>query len=112
MNSDLLICDCSGIALEYALGTERPVLFIDVPVKIKNKKFQELGIEPTELKLRNKIGKVISVGQIPQISEHVAELLKDSDLYKIHCVKARKSIVYNFKNSSEVISNHIINLIR
>ena len=30
IESDLLICDCSGVALEYALGTERPVLYVDV----------------------------------------------------------------------------------
>ena len=112
LNADLLICDCSGIALEYALGTERPVLFIDVPVKIKNKRFEELGIEPTELKLRNKIGKIVSVGQIQQIAEYAELLIKDSNSYKINCIEARKSTVCNFKNSSEVISNYIINLIQ
>ena len=46
LKSDVLICDCSGIALEYASGTQRPVLFVDVPLKIKNEKFEELGMEP------------------------------------------------------------------
>jgi len=44
LKADIMICDCSGVALEYAFGTERPVLFLDVPIKIRNDKYRELGI--------------------------------------------------------------------
>ena len=33
LRADVLITDWSGIALEYAFGTERPVVYIDVPRK-------------------------------------------------------------------------------
>lgn len=59
LKADILICDCSGVAIEYAFGTERPVLFLDVPYKIRNKNFKELNIEPFELSIRSKIGIVI-----------------------------------------------------
>mgnify|MGYP003326545469 CR=1 FL=1 len=34
--SDLMISDWSGAALDYALGLNKPVLFIDVPRKVNN----------------------------------------------------------------------------
>ena len=41
--SDILICDWSGLSYEYAFGTERPVLFIDVPQKIVKHEIQGGG---------------------------------------------------------------------
>ena len=38
--ADILITDRSGIAFEYAFGTERPVLFIDTPLKEHNKNWR------------------------------------------------------------------------
>jgi len=56
LRADVLISDYSEIAIVYAFGTERPVLFLDVPKKIKNPKYLELGIAPLELSLRSQIG--------------------------------------------------------
>ena len=59
LKSDVLICDCSGVALEYAFGTERPVLFLDVPYKIQNEKYEELDMQPLEVAMRAKVGVII-----------------------------------------------------
>ena len=45
--------------MEYAYGFEKPVLFIDLPRKINNPAYSQLGIEPMELSVRNEIGKVV-----------------------------------------------------
>ena len=58
--ADLMVSDWSGAALEFAFGTERPVLFIDVPRKINNAGYEELGIEPFEATVREQIGKVVA----------------------------------------------------
>ena len=57
--SDIMISDWSGAALDYAFGLNKPVLFIDVPRKINNPRYEEIAIEPFEVTIRNKIGKVI-----------------------------------------------------
>jgi YidC/Oxa1 family membrane protein insertase len=36
---DVLVSDWSGIALEYGLGLERPVIFVDVPRKVNNPRY-------------------------------------------------------------------------
>jgi len=59
-DSDLMISDWSGAALDYAFGLNKPVLFVDVPRKINNPDYQELGIEPFEAEMREKVGKILT----------------------------------------------------
>ena len=47
--SDILICDWSAMAIEYALALEKPVLFIDLPRRVRNPDWQALEIEPMNL---------------------------------------------------------------
>ena len=46
-----MISDWSGVAIEYAFSLEKPVLYIDVPQKIFNPNFDEIGIVPMEIEL-------------------------------------------------------------
>ncbi len=110
LESDLLICDLSGVALEYALGTERPVLFIDVPFKIKNKDYKELGIKPLEISLREKIGKVFKPEDIDGIRNGIKNLLAEKNQWKETLSKIRNEIVFSFGKSSEIICNYIENI--
>ena len=60
LRSDILVCDWSAMAMEYAMGLEKPVLFIDVPSRIRNPNWQELGIEPVETTIREQVGEVLA----------------------------------------------------
>jgi hypothetical protein len=57
--SDVMIGDWSGAALDYAFGLNKPVLFIDVPRKVNNINYKEIDIEPFEVSIREKIGQVV-----------------------------------------------------
>ena len=57
---DCMISDWSGVAIEYAFSLEKPVLYIDVPQKIFNPDFKQIGIIPMEDRIRNQIGEIIS----------------------------------------------------
>ncbi len=59
LRSDLLVCDWSAMALEYGMGLEKPVLFIDVPRRIRNPNWQELGIEAIENSMREQLGEIV-----------------------------------------------------
>ncbi len=112
LNADCLICDCSGIALEYAFGTERPVLFIDVPIKIKNKHYQQLEMEPFELSIRQTIGKVIATSDINKISTIIQELISSEQPFKEKIKQLRNNTIFEINNASKTGANHIINLIQ
>jgi YidC/Oxa1 family membrane protein insertase len=108
--ADVLISDCSGITLEYAFGTLRPVLFIDVPLKIKNARYQELGLEPLEISLRQKIGKIISARDIAALPETVRELIDNGEVYRESIGDLRTKWVFNLGNSSKIGADYISRL--
>ena len=56
LSSDIMISDWSGVALEFAFGFRKPVIFCDVPKKINNSSYLDLGLEPIENHIRDKIG--------------------------------------------------------
>jgi CDP-glycerol glycerophosphotransferase (TagB/SpsB family) len=112
LKSDVMICDCSGVALEYAFGTERPVLFLDVPYKIRNENFQELDIEPIELSLRSEIGVVLSPKQIEFIPEKIQHLISEKEKYIERISLLRKKHVFAFGRSSQIGAEHLLKLIK
>jgi hypothetical protein len=108
--ADVLISDWSGVALEYAFGTERPVLFIDLPKRQQNPDYHQIEIPPIEIFLRDKIGKVIKVDEIPQAAQIIIEFLRQAEQYRDKIVSLRKRFVYNFGNSSEIAADHIMKI--
>lgn len=111
LRADILISDCSGITLEYAFGTERPVLFLDVPLKIKNERFRELGIEPIELVLREEIGVIVSLENLDSIPQVISDLMANKVVYEKRLAELRKKNVYSFGQSANIGTQYIIDLV-
>ena len=108
LQADVLITDWSSISLEYAFGTERPVLFLDVPVKIRNPKWRELGIEPIEFSLRQEVGMVVSPEKVNEVPQAIKELVASQCAYKKRVAELRNRYVYNFGRSAEIGAKYII----
>ncbi|MFP6903767.1 MAG: CDP-glycerol--glycerophosphate glycerophosphotransferase [Verrucomicrobiota bacterium] len=108
LRSDVLISDLSGIVLEYALGTERPVLFVDVPHKVKNAAYRDLEIEPIELQLRERLGVMLSPDDIAQAAEAVQSLVQRKATYQAELAAIRNETVYAFGTSGQVGAEHIL----
>ena len=105
--ADLMVSDWSGAALEFAFGTERPVLFIDVPRKINNPGYEELGIEPFEATVRERIGKVVAPDNAEQIAGAVAELVGERDGWIDSIRAAREANIFNVGRSGAVAADVI-----
>jgi len=110
LKADVMICDCSGVALEYALGTERPVLFLDVPRKIRNQNFQDLGIEPFELSIREQIGTVVPPRELDSIPKEIDKLIAGQKEYQQHITELRRQYIFCFNQSARVGAEEIINI--
>jgi hypothetical protein len=66
--SNFLITDWSGVALEYAFVTKRPVIFINTNKKINNKFYKDNDPQrPLEVEIRNKIGAVFDIDEYTKI---------------------------------------------
>ena len=62
--SDFMISDWSGAALEYSFGLNKPVIFLDLPKKINNPKYKEIDVVPLEVSVREDIGVIVGVDDL------------------------------------------------
>jgi YidC/Oxa1 family membrane protein insertase len=99
LRSDLLISDWSAMALEYALGLEKPVLFIDVPRRIRNPAWRELEMEPIESSIREKIGAIVSPDQLGQVPGKIYSLLAHREEFAQHAREIRNHSVFRLGHS-------------
>ena len=108
--SHVMISDWSSIAIEYAFACERPVIFIDVPMKCNNPEADRINIIPLELIIREKIGRVILPDQLDTISEAIEGIYNDYNEFINIIRKLREECVYNLGSSLDGAVNQIMNL--
>ena len=108
--SDILICDWSAVAIEYALALEKPVLFIDLPRRVRNPDWQALGIEPLEASFREVAGDIVSPAQLEQAPDKVAALLERREEFRQTMRRLRPEMVFNIGNSIELGAREIARL--
>jgi len=99
LRSDILVSDWSAMALEYAWGLEKPVLFIDVPRRIRNPNWQELGIEPIESAIRSQVGEIISPDALGEAPAAVERLLANPERFRARMREMRESMVFRLGHS-------------
>ena len=109
--SDIMISDWSGVALEFAFAFEKPVLYIDVPKKIHNPDFQDIPEIPIEIRIRDKIGKIILPSNIDQIPTEIESLKEKSSEIKKIIKTLRNETIFNVGNSKKSAAKYIIELL-
>lgn len=107
LDSDLLISDWSAMAIEYALGLGKPVLFVDVPPRVRNLNYAELGIEPMEMRIRRELGTVLPLARVADAPAYVADLLRGAPTFRDRMAALRTEWVFNFGRSVEVGAREI-----
>jgi len=107
LESDLLICDWSAMAIEYALGLGKPVLFVDVPPRVRNSKYAELGLEPMEMRIRRELGTVLPLDRLADAPQHVAELLRGAAEFRGRSAALREEWAFNVGRSVEAGAREI-----
>jgi YidC/Oxa1 family membrane protein insertase len=108
--SDILVSDWSAMAIEYALGLEKPVLFIDLPRRIRNPDWQTLGIEPQEASFRNLAGVIVSPQHLEDVPKKITDLLENGDSFSLTMQSLRIQMVFNLGNSIELGAAEIARL--
>ena len=102
LESDVLICDWSAMAIEYALGFGKPVLFVDVPPRVRNPDYAALRLEPMEMRIRRELGAVLPLDRLADAPRQVSLLLRDAAELRKRNVARREEWVFNFGRSVEV----------
>lgn len=106
--ADVLVTDWSGIAYEYSFTTLKPTLFINTPMKVMNPDYKELGIEPFDIIIRDKVGISVELDALQSISKTVHALLNDNEYSPEEMAKIREQYLYNIGKSGNVGAKYII----
>ncbi len=110
-SSYALITDWSGIGYEYAFVCERPVIYVDVPKKARNKEYDKIGFVPLEISIRSKIGEIISIQNLGSIPERIEFLYGHITDFQSKIKKIRDDTIFNIGKSGEAAANEIIRII-
>lgn len=107
-SSDLLVTDWSGIGIEFAFATLKPVVFINTKIKMENENYTKIGIEPQEILLRNELGVALEKNEIKDKFAKTANDLIGSDDFKEKLRKKREEYFYSLGSKGAEGAKYII----
>ncbi|QOS67177.1 membrane protein insertase YidC [Eggerthella guodeyinii] len=108
LSSDILITDWSSIPCEFCFATKKPAVFVDTTMKVANPDYLELGIEPTDISLRNQIGRSVPVEEVPAIGKVVERMLATQDEWKDAIERVLDGFVFNLGHGGEVAGEYLL----
>ncbi|MGQ0430151.1 MAG: hypothetical protein ACT4UQ_09480 [Gammaproteobacteria bacterium] len=111
-DSHVMITDWSGAGLDYGLGLEKPVIYIDLPVKSRNVSWRELGIEPLEARARERLGALLPPTDVLRLPDFVRELARDPGRFRANVARLRSEWVYNVGRSGSAGAEAVAALAR
>ena len=106
--SDIVITDWSNTAYEFSFCTKKPVIFINTPMKVLNPDYLDVGIEPSEIFLRDKVGVSIDVNNIDNLNIIVQDIFNDKDKYNDLIEKTVNEFMYCPMRSGEAGGKYIL----
>jgi len=107
-DSHVMITDWSGAGMDYGLGLEKPVLYIDVPPKSRNDTYHELEMEPFESYVRDKIGAILSPERLAEAPAMILQLLENPDQFRERVRQLREKSVFNLGCSSAAAARAVV----
>jgi len=112
VGSDIMITDWSGIAFEYAFALFKPILFIDVPPKVRNPEYLEVSGLPLEVELREQLGGVLPLTAIAEAPARIKALISTAMPHRERLKQLRDRCVFNVGRSAEAGAAAIHDILR
>lgn len=106
--SDVLITDWSSVFCEFSFSTLRPSVFINTPMKVGNPDWHDLGIEPTDISLRNKVGRSFDPADLSGLGDAVAEMIAHPNAWSEKVSAVRDEMIFNLGHAAEVAGEYLL----
>lgn len=107
--ADVLMTDWSGIAYEYALSTERPVLFIHTPKKVVGEESAKEAAATSGPDMRNLLGRDLMPATLSEtLLPTVESFIADAGAYREEICSVRSEYLYNFGCSEKAGCEYIL----
>jgi len=98
-DSHVMITDWSGAGQDYGMGLEKPVLYIDLPPKSRNSSWRELGMEPFEMYVRDRLGALLAPARLAEAPELIRRLVRDPERARENAQALRRDFMCNVGDS-------------
>lgn len=108
--SDVMISDWSGVAMEFAFGIGRPVVFMDVPRKVNNPAYQDMKLTPLEVSYRDKVGVVVAPDALATLPAVLDDLKNNAAQNKQKVIALRDSLFHNLGTSAQAGADILVEL--
>ena len=106
--SDVLITDWSSVACEFAFSTLKPCIFVDTPMKVGNPDWEELGIVPTDISLRNEVGVSFPPENVAQIGETIEDIFANWSEWHDKIDSVRSGFIFNIGHGAETAGEYLL----
>ena len=107
-DADVLVTDWSSIACEFSFTTMKPSVFGDTPMKVSNPDWEELGIEPTDLTIRNQIGTSLAVEELARLGDVVDDMISHTEAWRDRIEEVRSRMIYHRGRGGEVAGAYLL----
>lgn len=107
-DADVLVTDWSSIACEFSFTTMKPSVFVDTPMKVSNPDWEELGIEPTDLTIRNQIGTSLAVEELARLGDVVDDMVSHTEAWRDRIEEVRSRMIYHRGRGGEVAGAYLL----
>jgi YidC/Oxa1 family membrane protein insertase len=101
LQSHVMISDWSGVAMEFAFGLGRPVLFVDVPRKVNNPDYSAVTATPLEVSYREEVGAIIAPDRLDELPAALASLLEGAPAVRARITELRERRFFNLGASAK-----------
>lgn len=106
--SDVIITDWSSVTCEFSFSTLKPSIFINTPMKVGNPQWEKLGIEPTDISLRDEIGISLDVDELSRVGDVAAEMVAHPDAWRERIEEVRSRTIFNLGHGAEKAGEYLL----
>ena len=108
LESDVIITDWSTINAEFSFTTLKPSVHIDTPMKVRNPDWQELEITPTDISIRDEIGRSVSPDHLEELPEIIDDMIAKPEAWAERIARVRERTVYNLGHGGEAAGEYLL----
>ncbi len=106
--SDVLVTDWSSIAYEFSFATKKPCLFVNTKMKVINPEYTKIGLEPTDITFRDKVGVSVEKNEMVKAKAAIEQMIAHPELFAERIEKVLQENFYNPGHSGEVAGKYIL----
>ncbi len=77
-------------------------------MKIMNKNYKKINLEPLDITLRKKIGIEVELDQLDHVADAVSEIFSKQSIFHDRILQVRSDTIFNLGHSGEAAGKYII----